>query len=175
MHDHLAAVAGEGRGDREQAVPESFRFPPSGLMRRVRQQPRPGSDLGGEGDDGGPDPVLIEPVQGQVAQPGVFRVPDTVLAARPATVAQLERGVLPTFAVGGERGQPVSVDVVEPELRAGVGAFPTDDHAHVFRPAVQVEQAGQLGDIGAGTRVLVTASSNGGKRTPSPSAVKVTS
>ena len=67
-----------------------------------------------------PNAVLIERFQGQVAQSGVFRDTDAVLAARPPTVPQLEGGELPAGRVRGERGQAVTVDVIEPQLRAGV-------------------------------------------------------
>ena len=41
-------------------------------------------------------------------------------------------------------------DVGEPQLRAGVGAFLADDDPHPGRPGGQVQQAGELGDPGAG-------------------------
>jgi hypothetical protein len=71
-------------------MPEPFRFPAPGFVLGVGEQARPGGDLVGEGDDLGPDPVLIEAVQGQVAETGVFRVADAVLATRAAAMAQLE-------------------------------------------------------------------------------------
>jgi hypothetical protein len=44
--------------------------------------------------------------------------------------------------VGRERGEAVAVDVIEAELRAGMGPFAADDHPHPCRPAVEVEQSG---------------------------------
>lgn len=60
-------MPGDAGGDREEAVPEAFWFPPAGLMRRVGEEPGPGEQVAREGDDGAPDPVLIEAVQGEVA------------------------------------------------------------------------------------------------------------
>ena len=42
-------------------------------------------------------------------------------AARPSTVPQFEHRQLAAGGVGGERGEPVAVDVVEPEWRPGGG------------------------------------------------------
>jgi|GEM_PF-3317293 len=41
----------------------------------------PGRQIGGEDDELARDAVLIEPVEGEVAQAGVFGVADAVLAA----------------------------------------------------------------------------------------------
>ena len=57
----------------------------------------------------------------QVAQAGVLGGADAVLAPCAAAVAQLEVGELPGHGVGGETGEPVVVDVDEPQLRAGCG------------------------------------------------------
>jgi hypothetical protein len=65
-------------------------------------------------------------------------------------VAQLEVGELAACGAGGEAGEPVPVDVGEPQLRAGVRALLADDDPHAIRPAIQVQQAGQLGDPRAG-------------------------
>ena len=47
---------------------------------------------------------------------------------------------------GGEGGEPVAVDVGEPQLRARVRALLADDEAHPGWPAVQVQQAGDVRD-----------------------------
>jgi hypothetical protein len=70
-------------------------------------------------------------------------------------VPQLEVGQLAGLAVGDEGGDPVPVDVGDPQLRAGVGTFLAHDQPHPGRPARQVEQAGQLGDPGAGADLAV--------------------
>ena len=120
---------------------------------------RPGGELAGQRDDGAPDPVLVQVVQGQVGQPGVLRGADAVLGAGPAAVAQFEVGELaagPAGAgVGGERGQPVAVAVGQAQLRAGVRALAAHDHPHPGRPAGQVEQPGDLDDRGAGAGFAV--------------------
>jgi len=65
-------------------------------------------------------------------------------------VPQLQVGQLPagttSGGVGGERRDPVPVDVSDSQLRAGVGSFLADDDPHPRRPPGQVQQASQLGD-----------------------------
>lgn len=115
MQQHLASVSGQGGRDREQPQPQPFGFPPpGGVLGRDREQLGPGGQVGREHDQRAPDPVLVEPVQGQVPQAAVLRDPDPVLAPGAAAVPQLEIGQLPARSVGDERGQPVAVDVVEP-------------------------------------------------------------
>jgi hypothetical protein len=46
----------------------------------------PGDELGGETDQGAPGPVLVEVVQREVGQAGVFGVPDPVFGPCPAAV-----------------------------------------------------------------------------------------
>ena len=81
-------------GDGEDPVAEPFRFPPSGLVAGEGEQLHPGGEFGGEADQGAPDPVLVEVVQRQVGQAGVFGVADPVLGAGPAAVPQLQVGQL---------------------------------------------------------------------------------
>jgi len=50
--------------------------------------------------------------------------------------------------VGGERGEPVPVEVGEPQLRARVQALPADVDPHPGRPGGQVQQAGDVRDPG---------------------------
>ena len=59
---------------------------------------------------------------------------------------QFQIGQLPADAVGRERGQPVPVDIGEPQLRTRVRALRPDDDPHPFRPPVQVDDAGQFSD-----------------------------
>jgi len=74
-------------------------------------------------------------------------------------VAQIQVGQLGAGAaglgVGRERGDPVSVDVGDPQLRTGVWSFLADDHAHACRPPGHVQQGGQLGDPRAVTDLIV--------------------
>ena len=85
----------------------------------------------------------------EVAQPGVLGATDPVLAAGPAAVPQLEVGELALLRVGGEGGEPVPVEVGEPQLRSGVRALLADDDPHPRRPALQLQQAGDVRDPGA--------------------------
>ena len=95
------------------------------------------------------------PCRGEVRQPGGLGLPDPVLAAGPATMPELELLEGAASGVGRERGEPVAVDVIEAELRSGVGPFPADDHPHPLGPAGQVQQPGELGQIGAVAGVTI--------------------
>ena len=64
-------------------------------------------------DDLAPDPVLVEPVQRQIRQPGVLRITDPILTTGPAPVTLFQVGQLAAGGVGHERGQPVAVNVIE--------------------------------------------------------------
>ena len=50
VQDRAAAVAGEGRGDREQPVAEPFGFPPAGFVLGMGEQARPRGQVAGEGE-----------------------------------------------------------------------------------------------------------------------------
>jgi hypothetical protein len=52
------------------------------------------------------------------------------------------------LGVGGEGGEPVPVDVGEPQLRPGMGPLLADDDPHPGRPGRQVHQAGDIRDPG---------------------------
>ena len=73
-------------------------------------------------------------------------------------------GSCPPRGVRRERGEPVAVDVGEPQLRAGVGSFGADDDPHPGRPVRQVEQAGQFGDPGPVPRCPVGVVGGGPRR-----------
>jgi len=119
--------------------------PPAGRMLNQGEHGQPGEQVAGQGDDGAPDPVLVEPVQRKVGRAGDLRAADPVLAAGPAAVPELQVGELPAGGVGRERGDPVPVSVGDPQLRPGVGAFLAQDDPHSRRPPREVEQ-------GAGSR-----------------------
>ena len=78
-------------------------------------------------------------MQGEVRQPGGLRLPDPVFAAGPPVMPELELLEGAEGGVGREGGEPVAVDIIEPQLSAGVGSFPADDHPHPLGPAGQVE------------------------------------
>jgi hypothetical protein len=86
--------------------------------------------------------------------PGVFGYSDAVSGAG-AAMPQLQVRELSVGGVGGERGDPESVDVGEAELRPGVGPFVAGGRPHPFRPALQVQQSGELGEPGAVADVVV--------------------
>ena len=89
-----------------------------------------------------PDPVLIEPVQRKILQPGRFRCPDPVLAPSLMPVPQLQIRELPAAGVGDERGQPQPVEVGEPQLRTRVvesarSAVPVSPPARFCEPLAE--------------------------------------
>ena len=96
---------------------------------------RPGQQFAGHGHQLAPELVLVKAVQREVTQPGVFGAADPVLAPGPAAMPQFQVRELPVLGVGGEAGEAVAIDVGEPQLRAGMGAFLADDHPHPFWPA----------------------------------------
>jgi hypothetical protein len=67
----------------------------------------------------------------------------------PLPVAEFQVSELPFLRVGGEGGEPVPVEVGEPQLRARVRAFFPDDDPHPGRPGRQVQQPGDVRDPGA--------------------------
>ena len=142
-----AAAADEASGDGEQAQPEPFRFPAAGGPGQGEHL-GPGQQLAGQGDDLAPELVLREAFQRQVPQPGVLGAADPVLAPGPAAVPQLQVRELAVLGVGGEGGEPVPVDVGEPQLRPGMGPFLADDDPHPGGPGRQVQQAGDVRDPG---------------------------
>ena len=71
-----------------------------------REHLGPGGELAGQRDDGAPDAVLVQLVQGQVGQPGVLRGADAVLGAGLAAVAQTEVGELAAGPAGAGRSSP---------------------------------------------------------------------
>ena len=148
VDDGAAGSSGEGRGDGVEPVAEPFRFPAAGFMTGQGQHRAPGLQLGGQGDDLAPDPILVEPVQREVGQACVFRDPDPVFAAGAATMPELQLLEGAEGGVGGEGGESVAVDVVEPQLSAGVGPFAADDHPHPGRPTVEIQQSGEVSKIG---------------------------
>ena len=115
-----AATAHEASRDGEDAQAEAFRFPSAGRAGE-RDHLHPGQQLAGQGHDLAPDLVLREALERQVPQPGVLGAPDPVLAPGPPPVPQFQVGELAALRVGGQAGEPVPVDVGEPQLRAGCG------------------------------------------------------
>jgi hypothetical protein len=83
----LAGVAGEPAREPEQPVAQPFRLPASRRVVGEGEHLGPGDQVEGERDNGAPDLVLGEVVQGQVGQAGVLRAADAVLAAGAAAVA----------------------------------------------------------------------------------------
>ena len=59
MHHDGAGVAGDDGRDRVEPVAQPFGFPPADLAGGAGEQSAPGDQVGGERDDGAPDPVLV--------------------------------------------------------------------------------------------------------------------
>jgi hypothetical protein len=109
--------AGDGE-DGEEAQPEPLRFRAAGGPGQGEQL-GPGQEVAGQGDDLAPDLVLGEALEREVPQPGVLRAADPVLAPGPLPVAEFQVSELAFPRVGGEGGEPVPVDVGEPQLGCG--------------------------------------------------------
>jgi len=141
-----AGVMGDAAGDGEQSQAESFRFPHPGVFAGECEHLHPRGQFGGQHDDRDPDLILREVMQGKVSQTGVLHVPNPVLTPCSPAVPQFQVRELPAGGVRDERGEPVPLEVGEPELRTGVRPFGPDDDPHPVWPTGQVQQSGQFGD-----------------------------
>ncbi len=103
--------------------------------------------------------LTAKPREGKRPNPVVFAAPDVVLdACVPAVTDLQELGGAAAGAggVGEEHLMPQALVLVEQgELGSGVRALAAHDDAGVGRVAVQVDHAGQLGDLGAVTQCPV--------------------
>ena len=63
METHSAGGPGQGCGDGEEPVAESFGFPAAGVGAVQGEELQPGGEVDGESDDGAPELVLSEAVQ----------------------------------------------------------------------------------------------------------------
>jgi hypothetical protein len=93
------AAAGAGRRAptarrRKQAQPQPFSLPPAGWPGEG-QHLHPGQEFAGHGHEFAPDLILVKALQGQIAQAGVLRAANPVLAPRPAPAAQFQVRKLP--------------------------------------------------------------------------------
>ena len=139
-----AASAGDAPGGGEQAQPKAFGFPSAGGAVQGEHL-HPGQQLAGHRDDLAPELVLRESLEGQVAQPGVFRGADAVLAPGPAAVAQLQVSELSAFRAGGEGSEPVAVDVSEAKLGANALQLVELVQEDLFGDEADAEFAGGTG------------------------------
>ena len=141
-------------------VPKIVKSDPGGLplaggVAGQGEQLGPGEQVVGQGRDLAPDAVGGQALQGEGAQAGVLGAADAVLAPGPQPVADFQVGELPGARVGGEGGEPVSVDVVEAQPGAGVGFFAAHDDPHALGPSRQVQHAGDLRHVRALAGVAV--------------------
>ena len=106
-----------------------------------------------------PGVVLVEGPAGQVAQPGRLGLPDPVLDPGVLAVPQFQPGGLPGHHPGASAGQqcgdPMSVDVGNGELGAGVGrSLRRISREPSGQPFIgQVDHAGGLGHPGTLTEL----------------------
>ena len=142
-----SGVASDGGGDVHQSQADRPGLPPSGAVAGQGEQLGPGEQVVGQGHDLAPDAVGGEALQGEAVESGVLGASDAVLASGPQPVPDFEVGELAGARVGGQGGEPVSVDVVEAQPRAGVGSFAAHDDPHAVGPSGQVQQVGDLGHV----------------------------
>jgi len=128
--DSAACGGDDPSGDREQTEPQTLGFPEPGGQVVPGEGLGPDDQLRSEAADLEPDLVLVERLQRQVRDAGVFEVADAVLAAGAEPVLNLQFGQPATFGVGGEHGYPPPVVIGDPQLGAGVGSFLAGDDPH---------------------------------------------
>ena len=78
-----------------------------------------------------------KPRSGRLRSPVSLAAHDPVLTSC-AAVAQFQVSELAGLGIGGETGEPVLINIGEPQPRTGVRAFFADDHSHPLWPAGQV-------------------------------------
>ena len=144
-----SGVAGDGGGDVHQPGADRPGLPLAGGVVGQGEHLGPGEDVVGQGHDLAPDAVGREALQGEAVESGVLGAADAVLAPGPQPVADFEVGEPPGARVGGQGGEPVSVDVVEAQPCAGVGSFSAHDDPHALGPSRQVQQVGDLRHVRA--------------------------
>jgi len=116
--------------------------------------PGPHAEVLGDHREFQPDRIERKLAEGQVLQPCLLGGADAVFCVGAAAMQALE---LDRVAVEvGQRGlEAVSVDVGERQLRARMRVLATHDHARAFRPVIEVEHGGDLGDLRAVTHFAV--------------------
>ncbi len=132
----------------QEAVAEPFGFG-SGEVAVEGEVVGPGEEILRHADDGEPCLVDGEAGRGQVGEPEVFGVADRSFGSPSAAVEGFEVGDVIVVEVGDHQLEAVAVDVGEGELRAGMWVFAAGDHPGRGRPSGQVDQSGDLGDLGS--------------------------
>jgi hypothetical protein len=142
------AAGDELGGGMQEAVAEPFGFG-SGEVAVEGEVVGPGEEILRHADDGEPCLVDGEAGRGQVGEPEVFGVADRSFGSPSAAVEGFEVGDVIVVEVGDHQLEAVAVDVGEGELRAGMWVFAAGDHPGRGRPSGQVDQSGDLGDLGS--------------------------
>jgi len=130
-----------------------------GQLAVQQQDSRPGQQVDGGHGELQPGLVDGEVAGGEAAEAGGLAAADVVLDSGVSAVADLQ--VLDRAAVGdGRVGEEdlvahAFVLVEQGQPGAWVGALSADDDAGAVRVPGEVDQAGQLGDFGAGTKGAV--------------------
>ena len=118
-----------------------------------------GEQVGGDQRQLDPDGVDVFVSGRQVAQAGVLTGSDAVLDPGVRTMSGFQQRGLPAAGVGGERLVAVAIaDLEGVQRRAGVWQLAAHDDPHPGAggvPATQVEQAGDLHDVGVLTQATV--------------------
>ena len=131
----------------QQAVAQSFWFG-FGEVAVEDEELGPREEVLRDADEGEPCLVDGEARGGQVVHAGVFGVADASFDASAAAVERFEVGDVVVGAVGDEDLEAVPVDVGEGQLGAGVGVFASGDHPHPVGPPAEIDEVGDLCDLG---------------------------
>ena len=95
-----------------------------------------------------PDRVHREAAEGQLRQPQRHGVLDPLLDVGVGAVEAVELGDVVSGLVGEKALVAPAVGVDQRELGAGVGALASAEQPRALRPAGEVDQAGELTDVG---------------------------
>ena len=145
-----AAAADQAPRDGEQAQPQAPGLPPAGLPARASSWVQASSSQA-RATISHRSWLWANPFRWQVPQPGVLGAADPVLAADPAAVPQFQVRELAFPGVGGERGEPVPVEVGDRSCAPGCGRslrtmtrIPAGQEDRSSRPVMSATQAPSL-------------------------------
>lgn len=131
--------------DREQAGPQLFRLPPRRLMSLKTEQLHPCGHLPGQERDPR-QPLVLRPLRvGQVAQAGVLRIMDPILAPGASPMPLVQHGDVRVLLVREEKCAPETTREVRGEQGVLVPSLLADLPGTGVQRLTAYEQAGAFG------------------------------